>query len=256
MRIRQRVARILLPYGRKMRVMRGPAKGMRFIVQPGMGFSYALGAEAAAPRSFARWITQGATVYDVGSNKGQMALIFAALVGRSGCVLAFEPAPAEYASLVLNLRLNDLRQVRAFQAAAFDAACELQFAYPSESPTQGKLVSVETTYSHKNAQVFPVSAVPLDAMLKEGPPPSVIKIDVEGSAAAVLRGARRIIEEAAPAVYVELHGPEEQAGIRDELLAHGYVAQTLSGDYVADPASRWHSPLWCYKPESAKLNGK
>jgi FkbM family methyltransferase len=255
MSISQRLVRIILPYGSKRRVLRGPAKGMQFVVEPGIGFSYVLGTEAAAPRSFARWVRPGGTVYDVGSNKGQMALIFAALVGPSGRVLAFEPAPAEYASLIRNLGLNDLRHVRSFEAAAYETTGEVKFAYTSELPTQGTLLNVESTSPNPAVEIFSVSALPLDGMLGEEPPPDVIKIDVEGAGASVLRGARRIIDEVGPAVYVELHGPEEQAGIRDELVARGYVAETPSGEVVSDPASGWHSPLWCYKPGSAIVRG-
>lgn len=255
MSISQRVLRLLVPYGSKRRVLRGPARGMQFIAEPGIAFSYAVGTDAAAPGIFAKLVKPGATVYDVGSNKGQMAMIFAALVGPTGRVLAFEPAPAEYASLVRNLRLNGLDHVRTIEAAVSDARGELAFAYDSDRPTEGKLRDVETSYAGAPASAsFTVAAIPLDAMLADERAPNLIKIDVEGGAAAVLRGARRIIDEASPGIYVELHGPEEQAGIRDELLSRGYVAETLTGAAVPDPTSGWHSPLWCYKPGSAMAN--
>jgi methyltransferase, FkbM family len=223
---------------------------MRFILEPGIGVSYALGTHAAAPRCFAKWVPLGGTVYDVGSNKGQMALIFAALVGPSGRVLAFEPAPPECESLARNIRINRLDNIRVFDAAAAERRGEVIFAYAREHPTQGKLVDVEPSYVSKGADKFSVLAFPLDEILGEEPAPDLIKIDVEGAAASVLRGARRIIEEWSPIIYVELHGPEEQAGIRDELLVRGYVARTLSGDVVVDPTSGWKSPLWCSKPRS------
>jgi len=247
--ITQRLLRLIVPYGSKRRVLRGPAKGMQFIAEPGIAFSYAVGTDAAAPGIFAKLVKPGATVYDVGSNKGQMAMIFAALVGPTGRVLAFEPAPAEYASLIRNLRLNGLDNVRAIEAAASDAKGQLEFAYDRDRPTEGKLRDVEASYASAPASAtFTVAAIPLDEMLAEEPAPQLIKIDVEGGAAAVLRGARRIIDEVGPGIYVELHGPEEQAGIRDELLTRGYVAETLTGTAVPDPTSGWHSPLWCYKP--------
>lgn len=246
MSVSQRIARLIVPYGSKRRVLRGPARGMQFVSEPGIGFSYAVGTEAGAPRFFAKVLRPGATVYDVGSNKGQMALIFAALVGPSGRVLAFEPAPAEYASLVRNLRLNALGYVRSIEAAASDGRGELAFAYTPERPTEGKLRDVEPSFINTTTSgSFLVETVPLDEMLREEPVPDLIKIDVEGGAAAVLRGARRIVEEVGPGIYVELHGPQEQAGIRDELLSRGYVAYTLSGTIVPDPTSGWHSPLWC-----------
>jgi len=221
---------------------------MRFVVESGIGLSYALGTEEAAPRFFSSRVPPGATVFDVGANKGQMAMIFAALVGPSGRVIALEPAPVEYASLQRNLSLNALHHVRAVEAAAFDSVGELTFSYAREAPTMGKVVGVEASYASPTTGSITVSSIRLDDMLATEPAPDMMKIDVEGAAAAVLRGARRIIAEASPNVYVELHGPEEQAAIRDELVAHGYVVETVAGERVTDPTIGWHSPVWCYRP--------
>ena len=46
-------------------------------------------------------------------------------------------------------------------------------------------------------------------------------------------------------IYLELHGPEEQAGVRDELVSLGYEIETLDGAVVTDPTAGWASPLWC-----------
>ena len=247
--MRDPLARLLFPFGSTRRVLRGPARGLRFVVEPGMGATYALGTEAAAPRDFARWVRPGATVYDLGANKGQMALLFAALVGPSGRVVSLEPAPAEAASLRRNVALNGLATVRVVEAAAAEAAGSLTFAYDPAHPTQGKLVGVEQTYALPEAGTLAVPTLPLDALLDEEPPPDVLKVDVEGAAAAVLRGAVRVLEEVRPRLFIELHGPEEQAGLRDEVLARGYVAETLDGRRVADPTAGWHSPLWCHPAE-------
>jgi FkbM family methyltransferase len=242
----QQVARFAYPYGSVRRVLRGPARGMRFVVAPGIGLTYAWGTAAAAPRHFGEWIRPGATVYDVGANKGQMALLFAALVGPRGRVVAFEPAPGECDILRRNLALNGLAQVRAVQAAAAESAGELTFSYAPDRPTQGKLRDVEMTYANPGARDFPVPAVALDDVGADERAPDVIKIDVEGAAGAVLRGARGILDRARPRIYVELHGPEEQAGLRDELQSRGYTLRTLAGQVVSDPVARWHSPLWCH----------
>ena len=242
----QRVVRIAYPYGSVRRVMRGPARGLRFTVAPGIGFTYAWGTADAAPRHFEAWVRPGATVYDVGANKGQMALIFAALVGARGRVVSIEPAPHEFTSLKANIELNRLAHVHAIQGAAAEAAGELQFAYAADRPTQGKLTSVEQTYVNPGSSTFTVQATTLDDIAARDAMPDVIKIDVEGAGAAVLRGARRILDTKRPHVYIELHGPEEQAGVRDELVARGYTLHTLEGGTVADPVASWHTPLWCH----------
>lgn len=223
---------------------------MRFIVEPGIGASFAMGSDVATPRHFARWIEPGMTVFDVGANKGQMALLFAALVGPSGRVVSFEPAPAESGSLQRNLALNGLDYVEVVPAAAADAEGTLLFAYAPDLPTQGRLIDDEARAPRGQAETFSVPALTLDGVALRTGPPDVIKVDVEGAAAAVLRGAGRLLDEASPCVYLELHGPEEQAGVRDELLARGYVAETMAGVRVVDPTKGWHSPLWCHRPAS------
>lgn len=187
-------------------------------------------------------------MWDVGANVGQMALIFASLVGRSGRVVAIEPAPLPCRSLQRNMLINGLDQVHVLQAAAANAAGTMLFGFDPAHPSQGKLTAAEPTYATRGA-LFPVPAISLDGLLDREPPPDVIKIDVEGAAALVLRGAARILDQGAPHVYVELHGPEEQAGVRDELLSRGYVAWTLDGERVADPVGTWHGSLWCLKPD-------
>lgn len=246
----EQLARIFYPYGARRRVLRGPARGMHFVAAPGIGLSYAFGTADAVPPVFQRHLRAGMRIFDVGANKGQMTLLFAALVGPTGRIVAIEPAPAEFASLAANVKLNGLSNVQPIQAAAADAEGELTFTYAPGHPTQGKLRDVERTYVVPGADTFPVRAVPIDALVDAHFPPDLIKIDVEGAAASALRGATRLLATASPAIYLELHGPEEQAGVRDELLARGYVAETLDGRRVPDPTSGWHTPLWCYRPNA------
>src|SRR5262249_7276799 len=145
--MRHQFARLFYPYGSTRRVLRGPAKGMRLVVEPGIGLSYIMGVDAAAPRFLAGVIAHGATIFDVGANKGQMALLFAALVGAAGRVVALEPAPPEFVSLVRNIQLNGLRNVEPLPIAAAEGDGEAGFLYTSSAPTQGKLSNVESSYS-------------------------------------------------------------------------------------------------------------
>jgi len=248
----ERLARLLYPHGARRRVLRGPARGRVFVVAPGIGLSYALGRAAVAPEIFTRYIQPGMCVFDVGANKGQTTLIFASLVGPAGRVVAIEPAPEEFASLARNVELNHLSQVRALNAAAADDAGTRPFTYSAARPTQGKLADVERTYVIPDAATIAVPAVTLDSLLASEPGPALIKIDCEGAAAAVLRGARQILATSHPLIYLELHGPDEQAGARDELIARGYTAETLDGQPVADPTAGWHSPLVCRPASSTR----
>jgi FkbM family methyltransferase len=173
--------------------------------------------------------------------------LFAALVGPSGRVIAFEPAPSPFRSLQRNVAINELASVRALQAAAFDSNSTTYLSYATDHPTQGKLREVEPSYSVPGAFNLEVRGMRLDEMLKQERWPGFIKIDVEGGAGPVLRGAIQILEEVQPHIYIELHGPDERAAVRDELLSRGYVAETMDGRGVSDPTGGAHASLWCYK---------
>ncbi len=242
-----RIARFALPHGRFATVVRGPAKGMRFVVGPAMGMTYALGTNVAAPRCFSRWIRPGQTVYDLGANRGQMSLIFSSLVGPSGRVVALEPSPADHAALLANVELNGLDNVHCLNVAASDSEGDVQFDYNPEHPTQGKLTAVEPTYTVLGAKGFRVKTIRLDSLLESEPPPDFMKIDVEGAAAVVLKGASRILDKRGPGVFLELHGPHEQAAIKNELVSRGYIVETLDGNRVENPTMGWKSPVWCYR---------
>jgi FkbM family methyltransferase len=222
---------------------------MHFVARSGMALSYMLGTSDAAPRYFSRWIDRGQTVFDVGANQGQMTLIFSALVGPAGSVLSFEPSAENFAHLEHNLRLNGSANVRTFPVAVADVEGFTTFEYSPLQPTQGKLSSVEPTYLVDGSKSVSVEAVTLDAITAKGDSPNAIKIDVEGGAAVVLKGARLTIEQFSPVFFIELHGPEEQAGVRDDLIARGYVAETVSKERVSDPTIGWHSPLICHRPK-------
>ncbi|MCL6545621.1 MAG: FkbM family methyltransferase [Bryobacteraceae bacterium] len=58
--------------------------------------------------------------------------------------------------------------------------------------------------------------------------PDVIKIDVEGAEAEVLRGARRAIERQ-PVIFLSTHGEEAHRECLDLLTAAGYEVRALEG---------------------------
>jgi hypothetical protein len=64
------------------------------------------------------------------------------------------------------------------------------------------------------------------------PPPSVIKIDVEGAESAVLGGALRILRQSPPVVFVALHGQEQREKCPALLGAAGYPIYDLEGQPV------------------------
>ena len=57
--------------------------------------------------------------------------------------------------------------------------------------------------------------------------PDLVKMDVEGSEVAALRGAQRLLAERKPHIIIETHSEDLDAGCRWLLEDHGYAVQTV-----------------------------
>lgn len=77
--------------------------------------------------------------------------------------------------------------------------------------------SEATTGADGQIDSFDVDVVTLDEVLPDGYAPAFIKIDVEGSEVAVLRGARRILAEHKPLLVIE-HGDDSPGAPRTREL--------------------------------------
>ncbi len=148
-------------------------------------------------------------VYDIGANVGIYALALA-----SGApdrrVVAFEPSPASVDRLRRNVRANAPsleRRIDVLACGVGDDSGEHPF-YVSTYPELSAFDRASAT--RWAATVADVRSVPIrrldDIVLEDDlPSPDHLKIDVEGAAPAVLRGARGTLERYRPTVFVEIH---------------------------------------------------
>jgi FkbM family methyltransferase len=242
------VIRLAYPFGSVRRIWRGPLRGLRYEVGPGIGFTYALGRGYGFER-FAGRLAPGMVIYDIGANRGQMSLFFSRSAGDRGRVFAFEPVPHLADTVRRNLALNGVTNVQVATLALSDRVGHATLDYDDQASTQGKLAEVEPSYRLADSRPLTVETTTIDTLIRGGHPrPQFMKIDVEGAAARVLSGAREVLSRAdAPLIYVEVHGPEERRGLRDHLLGAGYSLWTLDGTQVEDPEAGRHSWLWALK---------
>lgn len=77
------------------------------------------------------------------------------------------------------------------------------------------------------AEGIGVPVVTLDKLVNDGtiPPPSVMKIDVEGAEERVLTGAYRLLTTAFPLIFLSAHGYRQHEACRDYLSELGYELQ-------------------------------
>jgi len=149
----------------------------------------------------ARVLQAGDGAIDAGANYGVYALTFAAAVGSSGRVRAFEPAPDVADCLAASVRANDFGgRVEIMRAALSDREGEAEF-HLGGSGELGSLYHHEGT-TEVTLRV-PLTTLAKAADMHPGARIAVLKIDVEGEEEAVLRGGAALIARDDPLVMFE-----------------------------------------------------
>lgn len=145
---------------------------------------------------------------DVGASLGVYSVLASKAVGECGAVLAFEPARRTFQLLSENIALNRLRNVRLWNIALADRE---DVAWLKHERDSGRNAIVATAERKRHGEQVRLEC--LDSLLeREGIPRlDVLKIDVEGAEALVLRGTRRSLQKYRPVVQFEINEQACQA---------------------------------------------
>lgn len=147
-------------------------------------------------------VPDDAVIIDLGSHLGQMSQEFAKIAPR-GWVHAVEAHPFIYDVMTMNFAENNIQNITAYNRAIWDEAGKELF-YPREDYSRWRNRSsfgIEPT-----AAVSPHGHVVHSMTVDELNLPRVdaIKIDVQGSDLAAMRGARETIKRCRPIIVFEL----------------------------------------------------
>jgi FkbM family methyltransferase len=216
----------LLPGSMVLPILQGPLKGMRWIVGSG-DHGYWLGSyELVFQKVFAANIQPGDIVLDIGAHVGFYTLLAARQVGKQGHVHAFEPLPRNAEFIQRHIQINQLKNVSFRPLAISVSSGSVRFGGGISSST-GRITSTGD---------LEVESAALDDLLCNGviSPPSVMKIDVEGAEAAVLRGGKRLLEMHQPVIFLATHGPEAHQESTRYLLTLGYKLEPINAPSVKE----------------------
>jgi len=147
---------------------------------------------------FGQICTAGSVVIEVGANIGTHTVGIARLVGPKGRVLAFEPQRLPFQTLCANVALNSLDNVDCFWAAVSsqDGFINVPDLNPREEYNFGAVTLLNSEVGRR------VTCLTLDQYVNL-PKVDLVKIDVEGMEAEVLRGGERLLKRFKPVLYVE-----------------------------------------------------
>ena len=172
------------------------------------------------------------TLLDVGANTGLYSLIATAADQRASAI-AFEPVPAIVALLRNNLAINEGGgRVSVDELAIGDArgVATLHLPVPQPDGTIETSASLEPDFKEDIGELLEVRTSTLDDAWRDHGSPLVtmIKIDVEGSEARVLSGAREVIAAHQPVISVEVLDRVDPAPLERIRAELGYVDISLS----------------------------
>lgn len=213
------------------RVRRGLARGAWWSAYPYSSYWRRGGHDAVVDGALIRHAARsGAVCWDIGAHYGIYAVGLARAVGPSGAVEAFEPDPIAFRRLTWHRRLNRLENLRLHNVAVSDTSGVRQlYNYEAFGGTASHLpYPDETTEGVPSVRV---AGIRLDDWLAAGRlrAPDFIKVDVEGHAGPVLRGAPTTVSRHRPVLLVAIHTLDERAQVEGLLGPHGYRMEALSG---------------------------
>lgn len=220
--------------GRIYTIRSGPMRGLRWRRENRFPYWYHTGRyEPYISTLIAARLRSGETYWDIGAHAGCHTLHGARAVGPRGQVLAVEPDASVCRSLREQLALNALTNVTVVEAAVSDTAGSARLVVRAADETRSSaLENVHNSYI-RNLQGLriDVPTTTLDELAERYPSPHLLKMDIEGSESAALRGGGRLWEgkRRPRCILLSYHGLETGVFCRTFLLEHGYRLEVHAG---------------------------
>lgn len=182
------------------------------------------GCEPETVKVFSELAEHADLVVDVGAHTGLYTLI-ACAVNKSANVIAIEAAPEIATRLQENVSINNWRdRCRVVSAAASDRSGigKLHVPYTPYGSCSTMCSLNPTGFGGLPGYLVDIPLVTLDDVCPQGKLVHLIKIDVEGFAVEVLKGAKRVLVESRPFLILEILPADSPVEIAECLTSLGY----------------------------------
>ena len=178
----------------------------------------------------------GGLFLDVGANTGTYAVLAGSV--RDVRVIALEPSLEAWARLQRNVDINGFQSVVALHLAAAAQAGRVTL-------TRGQDTINRVVSAGYDGETEDVEAVTIDEVITRfggGRRLCLMKVDVEGSEGAVLRGASAVLAADKPALIIENNRPEEIARLLAPLGYEFFTYEPTARSLIPVDISRTHVP--------------
>ncbi len=141
-----------------------------------------------------RFLNPGMVVFDVGAHVGKYTLLCARAVGPQGHVHAFEPNPALFHLLQLNIARNGLSNSHATRSAVSDEDGASDFELCAESSISALVRKENRGAPRAASKIVRLPTLRLDTFCAQsGLGPHLVKVDVEGAELLVFQGSTHLL---------------------------------------------------------------
>jgi FkbM family methyltransferase len=176
-------------------------------------------------------LREGDIFIDIGANIGLYSLIASPIVGNSGKVISFEPAPKTYARLKENIKLNNLTNISALNLGLSDSEGHLQLNISESGYEAWNTFAPTISERFKTSELAAVSTIDSQFSGIDKSLIKFVKIDVEGWEKYVLLGGVDLFKNYSPIVMIEF--------TETNTFSAGYFVQELY-DILYDWGYRWY----------------
>jgi len=160
------------------------------------------------------FVYPGDTIWDIGANVGLFTIAAAQKAGPNGRVLAIEPDPwlAALLQRTVDAQSSTAAPIHILPAAVSNQVGVETLHIAKRNRASNHLASIpEHSQAGGTRETLQVQCITLDSLLDQTPdqiahqtpPPSLVKIDVEGSEIDLLAGAHRLLNEIRPILMCE-----------------------------------------------------
>lgn len=177
--------------------------------------------------SMAECLTDGMTLFDIGTEQGWCNLAYASMVGADNMVL-IEPTPEFWPNIQATWDKNFLEQPRAFYDGLFSFKTTDERTNFTNWPacSDGPLID-RNKYQYIHEHSYGVQQLRLDDFVdRTGVVPDALTMDVEGAELLVLQGAESTLAEHHPLLWISVH---PDMALRDHGIHPGQIFEYLNG---------------------------
>lgn len=148
---------------------------------------------------YTKHIRSGDTFVDIGTNIGEHTLFNSRLVGEGGHIVSFEPIIRLFDQLTKSIRINDMQNVKAINAACGEHEQDMTIYLRDKNIGGSSLVP----FMEKEGEKEVIHIITADSILKDFKQIDFIKIDTEGYEYETLLGLEQTLKRCSPSLLIE-----------------------------------------------------